>query len=222
MLDTQPKLVLFDLDGTLVDSVPDLHACINEMLTAMGRDLYAEELVRSWVGNGVDRLVKRALTNDMTAEPEDALFVRAIGLFSDTYAINCSRYSHVFPGVMEGLAYLRTQKVHIACVTNKAERFTLPLLKSLGLSEWMEVTVSGDTLEKCKPDPMPLLHVAKELGVEPADSVMVGDSRHDMKAARAAGFRAVAVPYGYNHGDDISAANPDMIIESIADIHKLF
>ncbi len=222
MIPKSPKLVLFDLDGTLVDSVPDLHACVNKMLDELDRAPYEEDSVRAWVGNGVDRLVKRVLTNDMMAEPEEKLFTNAIQIFRKHYAQNTSRYSKVYQGVFEGLKYLHSNKIHCACVTNKAEQFTLPLLEKLKLSEWFELIVSGDTLDKCKPDPAPLLHVAATLQLEPADCVMVGDSMHDMKAARAAGFCAVAVPYGYNHGQDITKSNPDFVINSISDIIHLF
>ncbi len=206
----------------MVDSVPDLHACLNEMLSTMGLPLHSELSVRAWVGNGVDRLVKRGLTNDMAAEPEAELFQKANSLFCEIYAQNTCRYSKVYPGVFTGLKILKVKKIYRACVTNKAEQFTLPLLETLGLSAWMELVVSGDTLTRSKPDPMPLLYVAETLELDPADCIMVGDSMHDMQAARAAGFAAVAVPYGYNHGVDISSSNPDAIIESVADIASLF
>ncbi|MCB1754106.1 MAG: phosphoglycolate phosphatase [Gammaproteobacteria bacterium] len=218
----KPKLVLFDLDGTMVDSVPDLAFSLDATLEKLGLPERGVDAARCWVGNGIERLVKRGLTNHMTEEPDPELFSKAIAIFRDVYADNASRLSRVYPGVEEGLQYLQAQGIHRACVTNKAERFTGPLLEALGLAPYLEIVISGDTLPKNKPDPMPLLHVAKHFGIACADCVMVGDSRHDIAAARAAGFQAVAVPYGYNHGDDIADAGPDVIIQSIADLAGLF
>lgn len=218
----KPKLVLFDLDGTMVDSVPDLSFSLDATLETLGLSPRGVESARRWIGNGVDRLVKRGLTNDLSAEPDSELFERAIVIFRDIYADNASRFSTVYPGVIEGLQSLQVLGIHRACVTNKAERFTGPLLEALDLAPYLELAISGDSLPKCKPDPMPLLHAARFFDAACEDCVMVGDSMHDMAAARAAGFRAVAVPYGYNHGVDIANAGPDAIIDSIADIEKLF
>ncbi len=218
----KPKLVLFDLDGTMVDSVPDLSFCLDATLEQIGLPLRGINAARRWVGNGVDRLVKRGITNDMSDDPDPELFNYAIALFREIYAENTSKYSMVYDGVFEGLALLQEAGVHRACVTNKAEQFTLPLLEQLKLASYLEFVVSGDTLLKSKPDPLPLLHIANHFSIDPSDCVMVGDSMHDMQAARAAGFTAIAVPYGYNHGIDIAESKPDAIINSIADLQKLF
>ena len=222
MVMPKPKLVLFDLDGTMVDSAPDLSFSLDATLEQIGLPKRGIDAARTWVGNGVDRLVKRGITNHMSDEPDPALFDRAIVLFREIYAENTSKYSLVYDGVFEGLDFLQSASVHRACVTNKAEQFTLPLLEQLNLAPCLEFVVSGDTCAKSKPDPMPLLHVAKHFSVDPSDCVMVGDSMHDIQAARAAGFTAVAVPYGYNHGVDIAKSNPDAIINSIADLKDIF
>jgi phosphoglycolate phosphatase len=216
-----PRMVLIDVDGTLVDSVPDLAYCVGEMMKALGREPWGEEKVRTWVGNGVERLVKRALTDELEAEPDPALYERALPVFLDCYAENTSKRSTLYPGVREGLEALRRLGLHMGAVTNKAERFTLPLLRELGIRDYFEIVVSGDTLPRKKPDPAPLLHAAERLGVRPEESLMVGDSRSDVKAARAAGFAIVCVSYGYNHGEDIRLERPDAVIDSLAELPRL-
>ena len=211
-------MVLIDVDGTLVDSVPDLAYCVDEMMKRQGREPWGEARVRDWVGNGVERLVRRALVGRLDGEPDEAEFERAYPIFLDLYADNTSRRSVLYPGVREGLDYLKRAGYALGCVTNKAERFTVPLLKDLGIYDDFAIVVSGDTLAHKKPHPEPLLHAARFFGVAPADSLMVGDSVNDVKAARAAGFMVACVPYGYNHGDDIRDAQPDLVIDTLADL----
>lgn len=212
----KPEMILIDVDGTLVDSVPDLAFCIDEMMQQLEREPRGEARVRNWVGNGVERLVRRALTGELDGEPQDAEFDRAYPIFLDLYADNTSKRSLLYPGVLEGLEYLRTSGFALGCVTNKAEQFTLPLLTDLGIRDYFSIVVSGDTLEQKKPHPAPLLHAAAFFKVAPGQSLMVGDSISDVKAARAAGFQIACVPYGYNHGEDVRIAEPDIIIETLA------
>ncbi len=214
-------MVLIDVDGTLVDSVPDLAYCVGEMMRSLGREPWSEEKVRTWVGNGVERLVKRALTGEMETEPDPALYARALPVFLDCYAENTAERSKLYPGVREGLEGLRGLGLRLGAVTNKAERFTLPLLRDLGIGDYFQIVVSGDTLPRKKPDPAPLLHAAERLGADPRESLMVGDSRSDVKAARAAGFAVVCVSYGYNHGEDIRLERPDAVIDSLAELPGL-
>jgi phosphoglycolate phosphatase len=215
----RPELVLFDLDGTLVDSVPDIAWCIDRMLVEQGRPPAGEAQVRLWVGNGAERLIKRALTGDMDAEPEDAgLFDCARQRFLDLYAGHADERSALYPGVTEGLDYVRGLGCPVGCVTNKPGRFTGPLLRSLGILDRFDIVVSGDTLPNQKPDPLPLLHCAGQWAARPAASVMIGDSINDIRAARAAGFRILCVSYGYNHGRDIGAQQPDAVLASLADL----
>jgi phosphoglycolate phosphatase len=218
---TNTKLIIIDLDGTLVDSVPDLAFSVNEMMERIGRPHYDESEVRNWVGNGVEKLVKRALTGDLDAEPSDADFQHAFPFFSESYARHNGSRSELYPGIEEGLKELAAEGYTLACVTNKAEIFTTPLLKGLGIHDRFELIICGDTLAKKKPDPMPLLHAAEVLSVSPAESLMIGDSISDVKAARAAGFGIICVPYGYNHGNDIRKAHPDAVISSLAELPAL-
>ncbi len=214
----KPKMVLIDVDGTLVDSVPDLAYCVDEMMKQLGMPVHGEAKVREWVGNGVERLVRRALIGQLDGEPDEALFDKAYPIFMQLYAENTSKRSQLYPGVREGLAWLRQAGYKLGCVTNKAAQFTEPLLKDLGIYDVFGIVISGDTLERKKPDPMPLLHAADFFGVEPADALMIGDSVSDVKAARAAGFQIICMSYGYNHGVDIREANPDVVIDSMAEL----
>jgi len=212
----KPEMILIDVDGTLVDSVPDLAFCVDEMMRRMGREPCGETRVRDWVGNGVERLVCRALVGQLDGEPDVATFEKAYPVFLELYADNTSKRSLLYPGVLEGLDYLKAAGYALGCVTNKAEQFTVPLLRDLGIYEYFSVVISGDTLEHKKPHPAPLLHAAEFFKVSPGKSLMVGDSISDVKAARAAGFQIACLPYGYNHGEDIRIAEPDAIIETLA------
>jgi len=218
MMINKPEMVLIDVDGTLVDSVPDLHYCVDEMMKALDMPLRGEAKVRTWVGNGVERLVRRALIDNLDGEPDDALFEKAYPIFLELYAENTSKRSRLYPGVLEGLDYLQSIGLKLGCVTNKAAQFTIPLLKDLGIHDRFGIIVSGDTLAEKKPHPMPLLHAAEFFGVKPENAMMLGDSVSDVKAARAAGFQIVCMSYGYNHGVDIREAEPDAVIDSMAEL----
>lgn len=217
-LQSNPKMILIDVDGTLVDSVPDLAWCVDQMMIALDQAPHGEAKVRNWVGNGVERLVRRALVGQLEGEPDEALFDKAYPIFMELYKDNVSKRSCLYPGVKEGLEYMQKQGYILGCVTNKAEAFTIPLLRDLGILDIFQNVVSGDTLEKKKPDPMPLLYSAEKLGVSPAESLMIGDSISDVKAARAAGFQIVCMSYGYNHGEDIRKYEPDMVIDSMQEL----
>jgi phosphoglycolate phosphatase len=209
------------VDGTLVDSVPDLAYCVDEMMKALDLPVHGEARVRNWVGNGVERLVRRALVGQLEGEPDEALFQRAYPIFLELYADNTSKRSALYPGVAEGVAWLKAQGYRLGCVTNKAAQFTLPLLRDLGVHDHFEIIISGDTLPRKKPDPAPLLHAARFFGVEPEQALMIGDSVSDVKAARAAGFQIVCMSYGYNHGADIRDFHPDAVIDSMVEIRNL-
>lgn len=217
----KPEMILIDVDGTLVDSVPDLAYCVDEMMKQLGMPAHGEAKVREWVGNGVERLTRRALIGQLDGEPDDALFEKAYPVFMALYAENTSKRSSLYPGVAEGLAYLETSGIKLGCVTNKAAEFTEPLLKDLGIYDKFEIVISGDTLAKKKPDPMPLLHGAEFFGVKPENAMMLGDSVSDVKASRAAGFQIVCMSYGYNHGVDIRDSNPDAVMDSMVELQGL-
>ncbi|MDX1696948.1 MAG: phosphoglycolate phosphatase [Thiohalobacterales bacterium] len=214
-------MILIDLDGTLVDSVPDLAYCVDRMMERLGREPRGEERVRDWVGNGVERLVRRALVGQLEGEPDEAEFERAFPVFMDLYAGNTSKRSCLYPGVRKGVDMLKAAGYKLGCVTNKAAQFTEPLLKDLGIYDDFSVVISGDTLPVKKPDPAPLLHAAEFFDCDPHDALMIGDSVSDVAAARAAGFQIVCMSYGYNHGVDIREAKPDAVIDSLDEIYPL-
>ncbi len=206
---------MIDVDGTLVDSVPDLAYCVDQMMIRLEMPIRGEERVRHWVGNGVPRLVERALTDELDGFPSQEAFDKAYPIFLDLYAQNSSVRSTLYEGVIEGLDYLKSKDCLLGCVTNKAEQFTLPLLKSLGIIDYFGIVISGDTLEKKKPDPLPLIHGANFFNINPKECLMLGDSVSDVKAARAAGFQIICMSYGYNHGNNIADENPDLVIDSM-------
>ncbi|MCP4877806.1 MAG: phosphoglycolate phosphatase [Gammaproteobacteria bacterium] len=218
----QIELILFDLDGTLVDSVGDLAWCGNEMLRALEMPARDPASARNWVGNGIVRFVKRVLTNDMDAEPEEGLFRAGFTIFSDLYAVHASDRSEVYPGAVETLQYLSRLQIRLACVTNKPEPYTSQLIAAMGLDSFFELVVAGDTTARKKPDPMPLHYAADFFMLDYAKCLMVGDSSNDVVAARAAGFAIVCVPYGYNHGQDIGESGPDRVVGNLIELTELF
>lgn len=213
---------MFDLDGTLVDSVPDLAFCIDETMKQYGLPARGEAATRTWVGNGAVRLVQRALSNDMAGKVTDEATADAMPVFMELYADNVSKRSRLYPGVLEGLDYLTSiPEITIGCVTNKPEAFTAPLLASLGILHRFAIVLSGDSLPEKKPHPLPLLHATEAFGVKPEEALMIGDSKTDVSAARAANFKIICVSYGYNHGVDIRECHPDAVIDSIVELEAV-
>lgn len=211
-----PQAVLFDLDGTLVDSVPDLTQAVDRMLVAFGMPAAGESAVRQWVGNGAQMLVKRALAGQLTVpEQEDARFNDAYQLFLQFYAESTADKSVLYPGVLECLQKLKALQIKMAVVTNKPMQFTTPMLAGFAIDAYFDVVLGGDSLAVKKPAPEPLWQAMKKLDVDVADTLMVGDSVNDLQAARAAGCPVVCVPYGYNHGEDIADSKPDLLVERL-------
>jgi phosphoglycolate phosphatase len=187
----------------------------------LGRPLHGEARVRNWVGNGVERLVRRSLIGQLEGEPDEADFQRAYPIFLELYRDNTSKRSQLFPGIRAGLDWLKAAGYPLGCVTNKAAQFTEPLLRDLEVRDYFEIVISGDTLPRSKPDPLPLLHAAAHFGAEPAEALMIGDSISDVKAARAAGFTIFCMSYGYNHGQDIRDYHPDAVLDSLTEVKGL-
>lgn len=213
------RIVLFDLDGTLVDTVPDLAAATDHMLEALALPLAGQDRVRSWVGHGVNQLVKRALAAGGGSERE--LFEPGLKLFLDYYADHLTDHTLIYPGVVEALNELTERGLRLGVVTNKPAQFTEPLLESLSLREVFHVVVSGDTVIEKKPAPEPLLHAVRLCEGAARQAVMVGDSMTDVEAARRAGLGVIGVPYGYNHGDEAFWTAPDVIIQSLGELPAL-
>ncbi len=217
-----PGVALFDLDGTLVDSAPDLAAAVDQMLEHLGRTPVGIDRVREWVGNGASVLVRRALAGQTDWEPaqpkDDALFNDALAIFFHAYEQINGRHAVVYDGVEACLAKLKEHGCKLAVVTNKPEQFVAPLLEQMGLDHWFDLSVGGDTLPVKKPDPTPLLHAMETLGGTRGTTVMVGDSAADIDAALAAGLPCVAVRYGYNFGQSVDALGADAVVDSLAEL----
>ena len=218
MLRRRPSLIVFDLDGTLVDSAPDLAYSIDQMLIRLGRAPAGLEKVRGWVGNGMPMLVQRALTGEQWPSAEPAGLGEALATYMDIYAENLSARTRLYEGARECLHALRERGLRMACITNKHSRFTRPLLEQLGVADYFDAIASADQFARHKPDPEPLLKTAERLGVSPDESMMVGDSPADAEAARNAGFMLALVPYGYHGGKGVEALKPDLILESLAEL----
>lgn len=215
------KAVVIDLDGTLLDTAPDLAEAANRMLEELALPPIDGTLLKTFIGNGVAKLIKRVLTRDMEAEPVAALFAQAQPIYEKHYHAVVSLNSRPYAGVVDGLNVLKQAGYRLACITNKAESFTLPLLKDTGLHDYFELILSGDSLPKKKPDPMPLLHACEKFAVQPEEMLLIGDSLNDTQAARAAGCHIFCVPYGYNRGQDVRELDLDAVVDTLLDATKL-
>ena len=212
------RLVMFDLDGTLVDSLPDLHASCAAMLQNLGHSAPTVEAVSTWVGNGARQLVARALSGSRSINPAltDTEITTALDLFKAHYRSMNGRYSRTYPGATELLSALHDAGISTAIVTNKPLEFSETLCAQLALP--CSLLLGGDSLSTMKPDPAPLLHCLQIFGVSADQAVMIGDSVNDLAAAKAAGVAAVAVSYGYNHGLPLPAEDAVCVIDSLQEL----
>lgn len=207
------RAALFDLDGTLLDTAPDLAAAANRMLAELGRAALEEAQVRDYVGKGVANLVNRCF--EATGGGSEEERGRAHAVFERHYIAGIADRTRPYPGVLDGLAALERAGIAMGCVTNKAGRFTEPLLERTGLRRYFGVVVSGDTVERKKPHAEPMLYAAGRLGTEPAETLVVGDSLNDVQSARAAGCPVVVVPYGYREGLALEDLGADAVVASV-------
>lgn len=213
--------VIFDLDGTLVDSAPDLAASVDYALNRIGRRAPSRERIRSYIGSGAERLIHRSLTGDIDGVADEALFKSACLNFFAHYEANVCCRTTPYPHAAETLRALVGKGYALACVTNKPSQFTQPLLKKLGLDIHFSLTLSGDSLAAKKPCPDQLLHVADHYALSPQDCVMVGDTLTDVLAARNAAMPVIFVTYGYGNVSDIAATEPAAIVDSLEQIPDL-
>lgn len=212
------RLIAFDLDGTLIDSVPDLAVAVGRTLQALELREPSETDVRDWVGNGAQVLVERALTWALQETPPPALVERGFEAFLEYYAAAPNARTTLYPGVEQTLQALHQQHFILVLITNKPERFIEPLLSHFSLLHYFTLWLGGDSLAEKKPSSMPLLHAAQTFNISPSQCVMVGDSRHDIAAGKAAGFTTLALPYGYNHGQPIEESHPDLVLASLNEL----
>jgi phosphoglycolate phosphatase len=233
--------VAFDLDGTLADTHPDIYESTNRTLADLGLAPVDAETVRSYIGLGIDRLVKRLLTGvtgsdggaqsagDRSAnshgaangEPDPALLAEAGAIFRAHYRQLLTNESRLFPEMEDTLRRIRALGLKLACVTNKVEMFTRPLLDGLGVLHFFDEVVAGDTLERKKPDPLPLTWCAQRFGIAPARLLMVGDSETDTLCARAAGCPVICVPFGYRSGMALHELDCDAIVQAASELFEL-
>ncbi|HQR59972.1 MAG TPA: phosphoglycolate phosphatase [Methylophilaceae bacterium] len=213
--------VVIDLDGTLLHTAPDLAEAGRRMMLELGLPPVPEATVQTYIGNGVSRLIKRILSGSLDGEPDAALYARAKPIYEKHYAEVVSLHSRPFPDVVEGLGVLKAAGYRLACITNKAEKFTVPLLQDTGLFDYFELILSGDSLPRRKPDPLPLLHACEVFGITPDQMLLIGDSLNDTQAARAAGCHVFCVPYGYNRGRHVNELDLDAVVDSLLQAAKL-
>ena len=211
------QLLIFDFDGTLIDSVPDLADATNAMLTTLGKETYPIETIRNWIGNGSRLLVERALVgkvevlkNELTQEEAD----NAEQIFFEAYKNLSGSKTVAYPDVDSGLKELKAAGYTLALVTNKPIRFVPKILQSFGWQDLFSEVLGGDSLLTKKPDPAPLLHVCEALNVSPEQAVMIGDSRNDILAGQNASMDTLGLSYGYNYGQDIRELNPTEAFDS--------
>ncbi|MDC9720026.1 MAG: phosphoglycolate phosphatase [Gammaproteobacteria bacterium] len=214
-VDFVPKLVLFDLDGTLLDSLPDLFAASVCMANALKIDQPTPAQVEQWVGNGAAMLVQRILANQFKPTMADPRFDQALALYMDAYQQLGSRQSRLYSGVESLLTALNQQGIKQGIITNKPSRFTQPLLVQFGISQHFDLVYSGDSFSEKKPHPMPLLKAAQNMKLSVKECLMVGDSSNDINAAKACGMPCLGVRGGYNHGADVADCHPDWVIDSL-------
>jgi len=216
------QLLIFDLDGTLINSALDLALLVNKMLEQIGKETFSEETIHDWVGNGALTLVSRALSGSRTInENLDDIFVqKALDIFLNHYRNNLCNATLPYPHVIHTLDTLKNQYT-FAIITNKPFAFVEPILKSLEMDGLFKLILGGDSLSQKKPHPMPLIYATEKLGVSIENSVMIGDSKNDILAANACGMHSVGVTYGYNYGEDIGVHKPSVIINDFSELLQI-
>lgn len=215
------RATIIDLDGTMLDTIPDFHVAINGMRAELALQPITQDQIALMVGKGSENLIRSVLALDWDAAGVEAKFEAAMDAYQRHYLSINGNYSALYPDVIEGLTAMKAQGLRLACVTNKPIAFTTPLLKLKGLDGFFEVVYGGDSLPRKKPDPLPLQTVCADFGLQPAQVVAIGDSSNDAQAARAAGCPVLTVPYGYNHGQAIHETDSDGIVATLLDAARL-
>ncbi len=211
------KAVMIDLDGTLIHTAPEIARAANSMLLSVGIPELKAQQIETYIGEGAIALIKRCLTAQSNNEPNVAVLENAQQLFFAHYAKIVTE-SKPYSGVLEAVYALQRAGYQLACVTNKPESFTLPLLQASGLLQYFELVVSGDTLQKKKPEPDQIFYICEKFGVSVSEALLIGDSKTDIAAARNAGCYVFAVPYGYNQGCKIESDSVDALISHLSEV----
>ena len=215
------RAAIIDLDGTMLDTVPDFHVAINGMRGEFGLPPISAEAIALMIGKGSENLIRTVLALDFDAAGVEQRFAQAMDGYQRHYLAINGQHSTLYPEVEAGLAAMKAAGLRLACVTNKPIAFALPLLKLKNLDQYFEIVYGGDSLAKKKPDPLPLLQVCADFDLAPAKVVAIGDSSNDAQAARAAGCPVLTVPYGYNHGHSIHDTDSDGIVNTLLDAAQL-
>lgn len=215
------KGAIIDLDGTMLDTLPDFQVAINGMRAGFGLAPISQEQIGLMVGKGSEHLIRSVLALDWDAATIEQHIDAAMDAYQHHYLAINGQHSSLFPDVIAGLEAMQAQGLRLACVTNKPIAFTSPLLAQKGLARFFEVVYGGDSLPRKKPDPLPLTTVCQDFGLPPSQVVAIGDSSNDAQAARAAGCPVLTVPYGYNHGEAIHAIDSDGIVDTLLDAATL-
>jgi phosphoglycolate phosphatase len=206
------RAVIVDLDGTLIDTLDDFVVALNRVLSELALAAVDRGFLERTIGKGSEHLVRSTL---LQVGADAALYPQAWALYQRHYLAVNGEHASVYPGVVEGLTALKARGLMLACLTNKPTAFALPLLRQKGLDGFFSVVFGGDAFERKKPDPLPLIKTCDALGTAPAQTLMVGDSSNDARAARAAGCPVVLVSYGYNHGEPVEAVDADGVIDRL-------
>jgi phosphoglycolate phosphatase len=224
------QAAIVDLDGTMIDTLGDFEVALNRSMADLDLPPVTRALVERTVGKGSEHLIRsvlahqlalpqvKELTNVCDARSVDNLFEPAWQRYQHHYLAINGEFAVVYPGVVEGLQQMRDAGLQLACLTNKPLSFATPLLQAKGLDHFFIHVFGGDSFERKKPDPLPLLKTCEALGVPPAQALMVGDSSNDAQAARAAGCPVVLVRYGYNHGEPVDGVGADAHVDTLIDI----
>ncbi|MES3013037.1 MAG: phosphoglycolate phosphatase [Pseudomonadota bacterium] len=206
------QAAIIDLDGTMVDTLGDFDAVLNQVLSELGLPRVSRAFLGRTIGKGSEHLIRSTLAE---VGADATLYESTWALYQQRYLEVNGDHAAVFAGVVEGLTLLKSRGWKLACLTNKPTGFAVPLLRKKGLDGFFDAVFGGDAFERKKPDPLPLRKTCEALGTLPARTLMVGDSSNDARAARAAGCPVVLVSYGYNHGEPVAAAGADRVIDRL-------
>lgn len=217
------ELIIFDFDGTLINSVPDLTLAINKMLSHYNLLPLTINEVAPFVGNGAKPMVKRALEHAMpNKKVSEELLGKALEIYFLAYREVICDETFMYAGVLETLNYLNKNGYKMAICTNKPFNFIEPILDKLLIKRFFKLWIGEDSLSKKKPDGAPLLHIADRINTTVEKCIMVGDSKNDILAARNSGMESIGVSYGYNYNENIADYNPTKVVDSFADLQELF